>query len=100
AGGVGLSAVGLQWNRFTPESILLFRILMGLVVGLVGYLFLIKPMLRMVTDDQVALYLEEKEPSLEAAIISAVEAERSGLATHSPALVRKLVETAVDKCKA
>src|SRR5579864_993019 len=28
-----LSALGLQWNRFTPESILLFRIVMAIVAG-------------------------------------------------------------------
>ena len=38
----------------------------------------VRPLLRSVTDEQVALYLEEHEPSLEAAIISAVEAERAG----------------------
>ena len=35
-----------------------------------------RPLLRRVTDEQVALYLEEHEPSLQAAIISAVEVER------------------------
>jgi hypothetical protein len=95
-----LSALALQWNRFTPESILLFRIVMALVVGLVAYVFLVRPLLRRVTDEQVALYLEEHEPSLEAAIISAIEAERSGLAAQSPALVRKLVETAIEKSRA
>src|ERR1051326_4709102 len=99
-GALVLSALGLQWNRFTPESILLFRVVMGVVVGLVAYVCLVKPLLRRVTDEQVALYLEEHEPSLEAAIISAVEAERSGLAAHSPVRVRKLVESAVEKCRA
>ncbi len=94
-----LSAMGLQWNRFTPESILLFRIVIAVVLGVVGYAFIIKPLLRSVSDEQVALYLEEHEPSLEAAIISAVEAERSGLAAQSPALVRKLVESAVEQCR-
>ena len=74
-----LSALTLQWMRFTPESILLFRIVLAVVVALAG--------LRVpgrgrccarVTDEQVAMYLEEHEPSLEAAIISAVEAERAG----------------------
>ena len=100
AGALILSAMGLQWNRFTPQSILLFRIVIAVVLGVVAYVFLIKPLLRSVSDEQVALYLEEHEPSLEAAIISAVEAERSGLAAHSPALVRKLVEGAVAKCRA
>src|SRR5215212_5068220 len=88
------SALLLQWMRFTPQSILAFRIVLAAIVGVLAYLLLVRPLLRRVTDEQVALYLEEHEPSLEAAIISAVEAERSGLPAESPALVRKLVSTA------
>ena len=36
--------------------------------------FLVRPMLKRVTDAQVALYLEEHEPSLQSAILSAVDA--------------------------
>jgi hypothetical protein len=100
AAALVLSAMGLQWRRSTPESILLFSIVIAAVLAVVAYAFLVKPLLRSVSDEQVALYLEEHEPSLEAAIISAVEAERSGLAAQSPVLVRKLVESAVDKCRA
>ena len=95
-----LSAVTLQWMRFTPESILLFRVVLASVVALLAYVFMVRPMLRRVTDEQVAMYLEEHEPSLEAAIISAVEAERNGVSTESPALVRKLVQNAVEKVRA
>jgi len=94
-----LSAVILQWLRFTPESILGFRIGLALVVALVAWLLIVRPQLRRVTDEQVALYLEEHEPSLQAAIISAIDAERSGLAAQSPALVRRLVQDAVAKCR-
>src|SRR3954447_4524158 len=94
-----LAAWGLQWMRFTPESILVARIVIGLVFALLAYLLLARPLFRRVTDEQVAMYLEEHEPSLEAAIISAVEAERTGLSQQSPALVRKLVESAVEKCR-
>ena len=65
-----------------------------------AYLCVVRPLLRSVTDEQVALYLEEHEPSLEAAIISAVEAERPGRPAQSPALVRKLVQNAVEKVRA
>src|SRR5437763_6364265 len=99
AGALVLSAWSLQWMRFTPESILLFRVLMAGVAALLAYLFLARPLVRRVTDEQVALYLEEHEPSLEAAIISAVEAERTGLSAQSPVLVRKLVQTAIEKCR-
>ena len=52
------------------------------------------------TDEQVALYLEEHEPSLQAAIISAVEAERGSRRAQSPALVQRLVERPIEKCRA
>src|SRR6266545_8079120 len=64
-----LAAVVLQWMRFTPESILAFRIALAAVVALLAYVFLARPLLRRVSDEQVAMYLEEHEPSLEAAII-------------------------------
>ena len=71
-----LSAYGLESWRFTPSSIITFRIILGLALaGLVAYL-LVRPLMRNATDEQVALYLEEHEPSLQAAIISAVEAGR------------------------
>ena len=40
--------------------------------------FLVRPLRRQVTDEQVALYLEEHEPSLQATLLSAVEASRAG----------------------
>src|SRR5215471_5010095 len=100
AAALVLSAVVLQWLRFTPESILGFRIALALVVAIVAWALLIRPQMRRVTDEQVALYLEEHEPSLQATIISAIDAERSGLGAQSPALVRRLVEDAVAKCRA
>ncbi len=103
--GVGLlvlvlSAFGLESWRFTPGSIIAFRIILGAaLVGLVGYLF-VRPLMRSASDEQVALYLEEHEPSLQASIISAVEAEHGGAGSpYSATLVRKLVESAVDRCK-
>src|SRR3954470_3400 len=99
AAALVLSAMTLQWMRFTPESILAFRIVLAGAIAIVGYVFLARPLMRRVTDDKVALYLEEHGPSLEAAAISAVEAERDGASPQSPALVRKLVAAAVEKCR-
>lgn len=94
-----VSAYGLEAWRFTPGSIVAFRILLAVTLaGLVGGL-IIRPLLRRASDAQVALYLEEHEPSLQAAIISAVEAGRAGDAAHSAALVRRLVESAVERCR-
>src|SRR5947207_9319204 len=72
------SAYGLESWRFTAASIIIFRVVVGLALaGLFGYFF-VRPLMRQATDEQVALYLEEHEPSLQAAIISAVETREGG----------------------
>jgi hypothetical protein len=93
-----VAAYGLEWARFSGASIVAARILIALaVVASVAY-FLVRPLMRRVTDDQVALYLEEREPSLQAALMSAVEASRTSPSIVSTALVQRLVEQAVDRC--
>ncbi len=62
-----------------------------------------RPLFWHVSDEQVALYLEEHEPSLQAEIISALEASRlasSDSSPHSKELVQRLVQSAVAKCEA
>ena len=46
----------------------------------------------------MALYLEEHEPSLQATLLSAVESSRNGDRRESAALVRKVVEQAIEAC--
>ena len=98
-----LSAWGLESWRFSPGSIITFRVLVGLaLVSLIGW-FLVRPLFWHVSDEQVALYLEEHEPSLQAEIISALEASRlasSDSSPHSKELVQRLVQSAVAKCEA
>lgn len=98
-----LSAWGLESWRFTPASIITFRIVLALtVVGLTAYL-LIRPLMQRTTNQQVALYLEEHEPSLQAEIISAIEAslqQHAAGSPHSSALVGRLVESAIQKVRA
>ena len=62
------------------------------------FFFLVRPLRWRVTDEQVALYLEEHEPSLQATLISAIEASRRGETPLSPALVQRLVEQAIEAC--
>src|SRR5258707_11451909 len=97
-----LSASGLQSFRFSATSIITFRLVaVAVFVGLLCY-GLIWPLRRRVTDAQVAMYLEECDPTLEAALISAVEAAahaEAGGTTHSPRLVEKLVEQAISQCR-
>src|SRR6476646_7441254 len=102
-----LSASSLEALRFSPTAIISFRILALLVfAALVGVGF-VQPLRRRVTDSQVALYLEEKDPTLEAAILSAIESsslhQRENIDPNhlpSPHLVEKLVDQAIEKCRA
>ena len=91
-------AYGMQWARFSPMSIVASRLFLVGALSASVYFFLVKPLRRRVTDDQVALYLEEKEPSLQTMLVSAVESSRTGRAWESTALVRKLIEQAIEKC--
>src|SRR5919204_2412270 len=88
----------MQWSRFTPASILFSGFVLAASVAGSFYFFLVKPLRRRVSDDQVALYLEEKEPSLQTMLISAVESSREGRHWESGALVQKLVAQAIEKC--
>ena len=70
-----LSAYGLEASRFSPGAVTGLRIAAWTTVLLLTLYFLVRPLIRRITDQQVALYLEEREPSLEAAILGAVEVE-------------------------
>ena len=64
-----------------------FRIVTALVFVAAGAWFFARPLSRKVTDEQVALYLEEHEPTLDSTILSAMEAtERPG--DWSPELIQ------------
>src|SRR5215510_4118655 len=93
-----LTAYALEWTRFSAEAIIGARVLMVVaLVGLVAW-FLVRPLRRRVTDEQVALYLEEHEPSLQATLLSAVETSREGHVPESTALVRRVIEQAIEAC--
>ena len=81
ASAVILIAAGfaLEALRFTPAALLAFRIgTIAAILGLAAWAFG-RPLRRQVSDTQVALYLEEHNPSLEkAAILSAVETSTHG----------------------
>jgi hypothetical protein len=94
-----VSAVSLNALRFSPGALLTFRLGAWLLVAVLTYLYLIRPLRRRVDDERVALYLEEHEPSLEATLLAAVEAERAG-DQFSPDLVRGVVRRAVERAAA
>lgn len=97
-----LSAYGLEKLGFSSGPLLTFRVLTYAVVLGLAIRYLVLPLLRRVTDEQVALYLEEHEPSLQAAVVSAVELrDTPGAAPGdlSPALIRRTIELAVERCR-
>ena len=106
AAGLGtllLSSYGLEVYKFSPGAIVTFRVLTYLSLVGFGWWFFIRPIARRISDERVALYLEEHEPSLQAAVLSAVEeskkGEREAAPNHSPELVRRVIETAVERIR-
>ena len=73
-----LASLGLQVLKFSALSIVGFRVLTLVVFALLVALWFVRPLRRRVSDMQVALFVEEHEPSLQAAILSAVEVGTTG----------------------
>ena len=92
-------AAALESLKFAPSAIFWFRILTGAALLAAAGWFFARPLSRKVTDEQVALYLEEHEPSLESTILSAMEAADAP-GDASPALVQRLVEHAIERAQA
>src|ERR1700694_3218778 len=63
-----VSAYGLERLRFSPGSIIAFRVAMIMITGVLAGYFFVVPQWRRATAEQDALFLEECEPSLETAI--------------------------------
>jgi hypothetical protein len=97
-----ISAYALDQLRFTETAVLVFRILAYGSLAAIAIRYLIMPLTKRVSDERVALYLEEHEPSLHGEVLAAIEFGQKeigpGHASDSPALVRRLVERAVEDC--
>ena len=92
-----LSSLVLERARFAPEAVIWLRALVWGTLALSTVVFVIRPLLRKVTERQVALYLEEHEPTLEHAVVSALEATTDTAA--SPALSARLARSALDQAR-
>ena len=93
------SSFGLELFKFDPAAIVGFRVVTYVALLAFGWWLFIRPVSRRVSDERVALYIEEHAPELQATVLSAVEESRKGVreraADHSPELVRRLIESAV-----
>jgi hypothetical protein len=100
---LAVSAYAMDHFRYEPWAVTSFRLFAYVALAALATRFLVVPLWGRVPDERVALYLEEHEPSLQAAVLSAVEKGReapaAGRLDHSPALVDRLVETAIEKCQ-
>jgi molybdenum-dependent DNA-binding transcriptional regulator ModE len=101
-----ISAWGMEYFRYSAWSVRLFRIFTYIALLGLALRFLVRPLAKRVSNEQVALYIEEHDPSLKEAISSAVElgepSGKEGTFSHrelSPALVDKLVEQTVERCE-
>src|SRR5688500_8176142 len=96
------SAIALERWQYSDDAIRAVRVLGWVAIAAFVARWLVLPMARRVPDTQVALYLEEKEPALDAALVSAVEQGHDAPAgvAHSPALVRRLRAQALERARA
>ncbi|MGB1656869.1 MAG: hypothetical protein ACPHO4_05935, partial [Longimicrobiales bacterium] len=91
-----LAAFALERARFAADTVVALRALTWVTLIASTLWFLVRPLLRKVTDAQVALYLEEHEPTLDNAITSVLD-EGSGSA--SPALTHRVTEIALEEAR-
>jgi hypothetical protein len=98
-----ISSYGLELFKFDPVAIIVFRVLTYVSFIFLGWWLLIRPVFRRISDERVALYIEEHEPSLQTEVLSAVEEGKkedfSDGSQRSPELVRRLIESAVVKVR-
>ena len=91
-------AAALDYFRFSPAAIVWFRIIAAGVLVTAAVWFFARPLLRRVSDEQVALYLEEHEPTLENTILTAMA--EPGDRDASLALVQRMIESAIERLHA
>jgi len=99
---LAVSAWGLDHFRYSAGAITAFRVLAWTALLALAFRFLALPLAVRLPDERVALYIEEHDPSLQAALLSAIELEGRGgepRADQSPALVERVVETALERCR-
>jgi hypothetical protein len=94
-----IGAYGMDQYRFSPQAITGGRVLVWLALAAAVLRFLVLPLSRRVSDERVALYIEEHEPTLEASLLSALDSHGAGDEVASSALTRRLVEQAVERAR-
>ena len=108
-GAVGFLAVGAcigiaaalavdAW-RFAPDAVAIARTSGYLLLAIALALFVGLPVFQRVSDRRIALYVEEREPSLKMALVSATEIGDGRSDGTSPSLERGLLQRTVLACQ-
>ena len=97
-----VASLGMERLGFTPQSIVIARVIAYVAILGAAAIFLLRPLVRRVPDPRVALYLEEHEPTLDAALVSAVEHGDAGTGRtpQSEPLAKAVVASAVSRLQA
>ncbi len=92
----------MDFYRFTPTVVTIVRVGVYACLAAVAWWYCVRLLARTIDDRQVALYLEEHEPSLDAALVSAVEVEAQKLpeSLRSSRLLDRTVDIAVSRTQA
>ena len=97
--GVGFAAYGLDAFRYSKGSVVAFTALLYLWIAFLAARFVVIPLWRghrQASDTAIARYIEEHDPSLDAALRSAVNVVASESGTgESPTLRSQLVDDVV-----
>ncbi|MDE2922377.1 MAG: hypothetical protein OYL92_09100 [Acidobacteriota bacterium] len=100
-----VSVWGMDYFLYSERAVEVFRWLAYLTLIALGVRLLAIPLSRRVSKRQVALYVEEHEPTLKASVLSAVELgpvqQGSPADTErvSPELQRRVLEDAIERCQ-
>src|SRR5262245_45181346 len=72
------SSYAMHALKYSDGAVLGARIVAALAIVALAVWFIVLPILPRVRDEQVALYLEEHEPTLDATVVTAVEVQNGG----------------------
>lgn len=96
-----LAALAMERAGFSEASITWARVVVAVVTITVGLRWIVWPLVRRLSDGRVALYAEERIPSLDGALMSAVEATSDSVPVESrtSSLTNGLVDDAVRRLR-
>lgn len=100
-----VSVWGMDYFLYSEGAVRIFRWLTWVALGALAVRLLVAPLAQRVSRQQVALYVEEHEPTLKASVLSAVElgpvqqGSPRDVERVSPELQRRVLEEAIERCQ-